>query len=382
MKNTIATLLALVLALFSLTAFADDTVLPGDDLATEAVISGFVTEVAEGCYLILTNDGMTIQVNLAEDTLFDADTIAVGDLIRIVYNGMMTRSLPPQITAGAISCFKLTGLVSEKAEESFLLTVGEQSFQVNATADQLALVQEGMTITVFHNGMMTRSIPAQITAEHIRGQEITGAVVEMTEDGFILYDENTDTTYTVIPAENALFFVTPEPGLILTIVTDGVATLSLEPMVNAVEVLPAPAVQELFDLAGTITEISDEWILILGADGQEYQVNLLPETSFVGNALSIGDFIHVTYNGQMTRSLPAQVAALTIGCYAHQGVVSDVTDGQFMLTTEAEMILVNFTAEQADLIKDGATVIVYSNGAMTMSLPAQIGAELIVPLSR
>ena len=42
-----------------------------------------------------------------------------------------------------------------------------------------------------------------------------------------------------------------------------------------------------------------------------------------------------------------------------------------------EPIIVNATAEQLAGVQSGMTVTVYSNGAMTMSLPAQIGAEII-----
>ncbi len=388
MKKPIATLLAVLLALLSLTAFAEDAVpaveieLPADDLAESVLISGFVLEATAEYVLIRTDDGMMIQANLTPDTAIEGSDVHVGDLIQIVYNGMMTRSLPAQIAAQIISNHQLTGVVSELTDESFLLTAGEMTWQINASAQQLASIQDGMTVTVYHSGMMTRSIPAQVAAQHIRGQQITGTVIEMTENGFTLMDSASDAIYTVIPMEDALSFVTAEPGMTLTIVTNGMMTPSLDPIVNAAELLPAPVAQELFDLSGAVTEITEEYILIQSADGQEYQVNLLPETNFEGKELSIGDFIHVTYNGQMTRSLPAQVAALTIGCYAHQGVVSDIVDGQFMLTTENDMILVNFPAEMADSVQDGATVIVYSNGAMTMSLPAQIGAELIVQLSR
>ena len=96
-----------------------------------------------------------------------------------------------------------------------------------------------------------------------------------------------------------------------------------------------------------------------------------------GKEIEVGDYIHVTYNGQMTFSIPAQIAAQKIGCYAHTGVVGEITEGQFALETEMEMILVNATAEQIEGIEAGMTVTVYSNGAMTMSLPAQIGAEFI-----
>ena len=104
-------------------------------------------------------------------------------------------------------------------------------------------------------------------------------------------------------------------------------------------------------------------------DGEHYRKE--------GKEIAVGDFIHITYNGQMTFSIPAQIAAMKVGCYAHTGVVGEITEGQFALETEMEMILVNATAEQLEGIEAGMTVTVYTNGAMTMSLPAQIGAEFI-----
>jgi len=79
----------------------------------------------------------------------------------------------------------------------------------------------------------------------------------------------------------------------------------------------------------------------------------------------------------MTFSIPAQIAAQKIGCYAHTGVIGEVTEGQFSLETEMEMILVNAAIEQMAGLQPGMNVTVYTNGAMTMSLPAQVGAEFI-----
>ena len=93
--------------------------------------------------------------------------------------------------------------------------------------------------------------------------------------------------------------------------------------------------------------------------------------------IAAGDYIHVTYNGMMTFSIPAQISAMKVGCYVHTGTISDLGESSFILNTELEPIIVNATAEQLTDLADGMTVTVYSNGAMTMSLPAQIGAEMI-----
>ena len=173
-------------------------------------------------------------------------------------------------------------------------------------------------------------------------------------------------------------FVQAEPGMEVIVITDGLMTASLESiLVNATEILPLPYVQEIFDLAGTVTEIGEGFMMIESVDGQMIQANIFEETFFAGKEIAVGDFVHVTYNGMMTFSIPAQIAAMKIGCYAHTGVVGEIGETSFVLETDMEPIIVNATAEQLAGVQFGMTVTVYSNGAMTMSLPAQIGAELI-----
>ena len=382
MKKFFLMLMALMLALTTLTAFAEEeTLIPSpeaDELADFALIDGFVMEVLDESILVLTRDGLYIEALMTESTVLEGKEIAVGDYVQIVYNGMMTRSLPAQITADLIRNHMLMGVVSELTEGGFTLTFGEEIYTVTADASLLSGIQDGMFVTVYFNGMMTRMIPAGVTAMHVRGQEIVGTVTEMVEGGFTLTVEGEEIPYHIAIKEGAIQFVQAEPGMEVIVITDGVQTASLESiLVNATEILPLPAVQEVFDMAGTVTEIGEGFIMIESADGQMIQVNLSEETFFEGKDAEVGDFIHVTYNGQMTFSLPAQIAAQKVGCYAHTGVVGEITEGQFTLETGMELILVNATAEQLEGLTAGMTVTVYSNGAMTMSLPAQIGAEMI-----
>lgn len=378
MKKFFLMLLALMLATTTLAVFAEDT----EVIEETTVIEGFVMDVQDGSVLILTKEGQRIEALLTAETFLDGNEPAIGDYVHVGYNGMMTRSIPAQITAEYIGDYVLIGLVSDMTEEGFLLTYGEQSWQINATADQLAGIQDGMFITVFHNGIMTRSIPAQVTADHIRGMEIVGTVTEMVEGGFTLTVDGEELPYHVALKDGALSFVQAEPGMTVIVVTDGIQTSAAESiLVNAVEVLPLPVVEELFDMAGTVTEITEEGIFITNAQGRPVQILTSEETIYEGKDIEVGDYIHVTYDGQMTRSIPAQINALKIGCYAHTGVVSEITEEQFTLTTDVEAIIVNATAELLANLTDGLTVTVYSNGAMTMSLPAQIGAELITAVS-
>ena len=381
MKKFFLMLLALMMAMTTLTVFAEEADMPSADeevLAESALLQGFVMEVMDESVLVLTRDGLYVEALLTEETAAEGKDIAVGDFIEIVYNGMMTRSLPAQITAEYIRDHMLMGVVTDLTENGFTLTFGEEVYAVNAEASLLTGIQDGMFVTVYHNGMMTRMIPASVNALHIRGQEIVGTVTEMVEGGFTLTVEGEELPYHVAIKEGALQFVQAEPGMEVIVIVDGLATASLESiLVNATEILPLPAVQEIFDLTGIVTEIGEGFIMIEGAEGQMIQVNTSEETLFEGKEIAAGDFIHITYNGQMTFSIPAQISAQKVGCYAHTGVVGEIAEGQFLLETELEPILVNAAAEQLASLTAGMTVTVYSNGAMTMSLPAQIGAEFI-----
>lgn len=381
MKKFFLMLLALMLAATTLTAFAEDeAVIPSPEASADDVIlvEGFVMEIMEDSILILTSYGQIEEALLTEETIFDGKELAIGDYVSIAYDGTSTFSIPPQFTAMHIGNYMVMGVVSELAEDSFTLTFGEEVYSVHAKPAMLEGVQDGMFITVYHTGMMTRSIPAQISAIHIRGQEIVGTVTEMVEGGFTLTVEGEELPYHVAIKEDALQFVQAEPGMEVIVIIDGMMTASLESiLVNATEILPLPTVQEVFDMTGIVTEVGEGFIMIEDAEGQMIQVNLSEETISEGKDVEVGDFIHVTYNGQMTFSIPAQIAAQKIGCYAHTGVIGEVTEGQFSLETEMEMILVNAAIEQMAGLQPGMNVTVYTNGAMTMSLPAQVGAEFI-----
>ena len=357
MKKFFLMLLALTLALSTLTVFAEDVIIPspgaGDIVDEPILFEGFVLEVKEGSLLVQTSFDALYEVLLTEETILEGKEIAVGDYINVVYDGtmtfsipaqikaihignymlmglvselnengftltfgeeiyqvnatvellegicdgmfvtvyhkgMMTRSIPAQITAMVVRDYMLMGIVSELTDNGFVLTFGEEVYAVNADAAQLAGIQDGMFVTVYHNGMMTRMIPAGVTASHVRGQEIVGTVTEMVEGGFTLTVEGEELPYHVAIKEDALQFVQAEPGMEVIVIIDGLQTASLESiLVNATEILPLPVVQEVFDMAGIITEIGEGFIMIENADGQPVQVNLSEETLFEGKDVAV-----------------------------------------------------------------------------------------------
>ena len=151
------------------------------------------------------------------------------------------------------------------------------------------------------------------------------------------------------------------------------------PAKPVVDIEPTGDVEEIFEMSGIVQEITSNYYLIQNTDGQQVQVNLYDETIVEGETPVVGALIHILYNGMMTRSLPPQINALRIGCYARTGAIVELTENGFTLDDGMEILQVNTTAEQLAGLEPGSQVTVYFNGAMTMSLPAQISAELIVP---
>ena len=139
--------------------------------------------------------------------------------------------------------------------------------------------------------------------------------------------------------------------------------------------------QQVFDLSGVVIEMNDEFILIEDSDGQQVQVNLFDDTITEGDAIVPGALIHVLYNGMMTRSLPPQVAAIRVSCFAFTGEIAEMNQHGFLLHPDEgiDQVQVNAPDELLEGLEPGSRVTVYFSGAMTMSLPGQIGAELIVP---
>lgn len=139
---------------------------------------------------------------------------------------------------------------------------------------------------------------------------------------------------------------------------------------------------EIVEISGEIKEIGEGYILILDAMLGDVQVNLSEDTIFDGverEELAVGQFVQVMYSGMMTRSLPPQITALKVGVYAIAGEVKAVADGSMTIVREeiGDEVIV-FLPENAPEIAVGMQVIAYTNGAMTMSLPAQTTALGVV----
>ena len=109
--------------------------------------------------------------------------------------------------------------------------------------------------------------------------------------------------------------------------------------------------------------------------------HILLDTFDGAETLSVGDYIYIDYDGKMTRSLPAQITALTVRCHVLEGeVVEYYADEKAMLidTESHGEVYVRLPADFSQTPSAGDPVRVYFNGAMTLSLPGQVNAGYVV----
>ena len=239
MKKVLALLTALVLMTLTAATIAAATEVEDDANEEFFLLGGQVTGFGDG-YVTIISDGAEYQVNLSEDVIIEGtEALAVGDWLQVVYNGQMTRSLPPQVSAQVIRSYSVSGVVSDLTEGSFTITTEEgQVIVVNFDAERFTGVQDSMNVTVWFDGMMTRSLPAQITAGHIRLQEMNGTVVEITDGGFLMIDEFGMETLVHV-TEETVSFTEIELNAPIRLTCDGTATMSIPAQIRAVELLPA-----------------------------------------------------------------------------------------------------------------------------------------------
>ena len=136
----------------------------------------------------------------------------------------------------------------------------------------------------------------------------------------------------------------------------------------------AEAEPEIVELYGQITEITDEYVMILTEGLGDVKVLLTEDTVIEGvEAIEIGQTAKVLYTGMMTRSLPPQIMALLIGVYTVSGEVTAIGEGSVTITGEnGEVILTLPEGAAAPAVGDAVTA--YTTGVSTMSIPPQMNA--------
>ena len=172
-----------------------------------------------------------------------------------------------------------------------------------------------------------------------------------------------DRKLTVQPSETALPEATAEPEQ--AALTDETQT--------------EDGMTQVYMLHGQITEITDEYLMLEGT----VQVNLLDDTLYDGaiqqSELAVGQYAEVLYDGKLTRSIPAQAAALAVNIYPLAGTVDEVQeDGRVLVTPTDGGAQVLLSLPDDVTVEAGETATFYTTGVATRSLPAQMNAIGVV----
>ena len=202
MKKLVSLLLALLLAAAApLTVFAEEP-----DMMKP--YEGLVTEVFEGGFLMEDSEMGILQINVDDNTILDGlltvEPIEVGMYVIVDHNGMMTRSIPPQVYGVRVGCYTLNGVAGDITPEGVLLTgdpiFGDVFVQMTPT---MANVFPGVPMLVYYDGVITMSLPGKVNARYVLVPEVTGVVSEKDGAGFTLTDADGN-TYRILTSDSLL----------------------------------------------------------------------------------------------------------------------------------------------------------------------------------
>ncbi|NLI21242.1 MAG: hypothetical protein GX418_06835, partial [Clostridiales bacterium] len=212
--------------------------------AQAASLRGLITEVGDGFFLMEDETVGDVRVNLRDGvTVYDGiaarDAMAVGQYVFVTHTGAMTRSIPPQVTALKVGCYVVSGTAEEILLTGVLVggdaVLGEVIVRVD---DQMPTVHRNVPITVYYNGVMTLSLPPQISAAYLTVPVLEGTVSALDWGGFTMTEANGDVD-TVMVTSETLMRVLPAVGDTVVVYYDG--TLLDVRCAYALEVAPLTA---------------------------------------------------------------------------------------------------------------------------------------------
>jgi hypothetical protein len=313
MKKMIMMVLALVLA-----AAAPMGAFAGELLEPAPPFEGIVTEVFEGGFLFDEIEMGIMQVNTDENTVLDGilsqQPIEVGMYVLVDHNGMMTRSIPPQIYGVRVGCYTLSGVAGEITEEGVLLT-GDPIFGdafVQMPAD-MAIVFPGAPMLVYYDGMMTMSLPGKVNARYVVVPQLTGVVSEKDGAGFTLTDGDGN-AYRILTSDSLFVGLLPEAETQLT-----EETVAVDEAIASAEAMVAETVTDGAADAGVPAEENTEELPTpaLPAEGDadagvpaEENTEELPTPALPMIEWNDGDTVTVYHMGPMEAEPAAEGEAL------------------------------------------------------------------------
>ncbi len=243
MKKIFAMILAALMALSMLAAIAETA--GEEEMTAIPPLQGTITELTEEGFLMETADLGPVMVLTTEETILEGlDELFANEYVHVYYNGMMTRSLPPQVTAEKIAQYALTGIVAEIGEDSIVLQqYDELAAPITVTLPEGApRLFVGCPVTVYTDGVMTASMEPLVNAIHVRAETISGTITSVTEESFTLSNAP-DSEYVVNLAPETVLEIELAEGADVIVYHTGAMTFSLPAQVSAIAVIEAPAAE-------------------------------------------------------------------------------------------------------------------------------------------
>lgn len=157
MKKLIAVMMMLALLAGAVAGFAQSV----ETEEAPVLLSGEILEVTQDGVLLDVPGLGEVQAHVTEDTALEGvETLLPGQFAVVLYNGMMTRSLPPQITALRVSVYAVEGTVTQVQEDRVTILRADDMGDVIVTLPEDAPeLCEGDSVTAYTTGIMTMSLP-------------------------------------------------------------------------------------------------------------------------------------------------------------------------------------------------------------------------------
>ena len=201
-----------------------------------ATLSGTIVEINEQGVLLDQGEAGQVLALMDEDTAIEGveAELAVGQYALVDYDGKMTRSLPPQVYAQRVAVYAFRGTVTQMMGGSAMVKTDDWG-EVQLNLPQGTILFVGCPVTVYFDGTMTASLPAQVSALHLVTPTVCGTVTETDGEYFLLKDEKGETWRVNLSGET-VYDVQPQVNSGVRVYFSGAATYSLPPQISAIAV--------------------------------------------------------------------------------------------------------------------------------------------------
>ena len=150
-------------------AVQEESAAQEEEMFEIAELYGTVIEIADGYLLLESAEFGKVQANISDDTMIEGvESIEIGQVAKVIYDGKMTRSIPAQIGAMLIGVYSVSGEVTQTEDGRITLKREDNGEEVILTLPQdMQAPAVGDMITAYTTGVSTMSLPPQMNAVSI-----------------------------------------------------------------------------------------------------------------------------------------------------------------------------------------------------------------------